>query len=337
MGALLERLPMRKKMFAILLLILSIPTYGQDTSSHEQVQSALSATAAPHPPGGYLTVNGTRLWYESEGVGQALVLIPAGPGVPHNYFHPYFSPLAKSYRVIYYDAFGTGKSDRASGRETYTFARDVENVEGLRKALRLGKIDVLGHSYGGMVAQAYALSYPESVRKLILADSSWGGEMSQAHRDNALEELRNQYPDTYERLIKIHEKGFHSCSKEYREADDSPPGFLLFYDNSAFQKLIKTGEPPDLKVLCAIGGDDGDFVPGPEMAKLDFHAQLKNLKMPLLVLSGRFDRGMLPRYAVQFKTYVPQAQFVMFEKSGHFPFIEEPAEFVRVVMDFLEK
>jgi hypothetical protein len=88
MGALLERLPMRKKMFAILLLILSIPTYGQDTSSHEQFQSALSATAAPHPPGGYLTVNGTRLWYESEGVGQALVLIPAGPGVPHNYFHP---------------------------------------------------------------------------------------------------------------------------------------------------------------------------------------------------------------------------------------------------------
>jgi proline iminopeptidase len=59
--------------------------------------------------------------------------------------------------------------------------------------------------------------------------------------------------------------------------------------------------------------------------------------MPMLILSGRFDRGMLPRCAVQFKTCAPKAQFVMFEKSGHFPFIEEPEEFVRVVADFLRK
>jgi hypothetical protein len=59
------------------------------------------------------------------------------------------------------------------------------------------------------------------------------------------------------------------------------------------------------------------------MAKLDFHTQLKNLNMPTLILSGRFDRGMLPLYAVQFKPNAPKAQSVMFEKSGHFPFIEE--------------
>ena len=152
-----------------------------------------------------------------------------------------------------------------------------------------------------------------------------------------LYELRNQYPETYEKLMKIHREGFHTCSKQYRDADDAPPGFLLFYDNSAFQKLIKTGEPPNSEVFCAIDGDDGDFVPGPQMAKLDFHTQLKDLKMPVLILSGRFDRGMLPRYAVQFKTYAPQAEFVMFEKSGHFPFIEEPEEFIRIVSDFLWK
>ncbi|MGC1489790.1 MAG: alpha/beta fold hydrolase [Candidatus Acidiferrum sp.] len=328
---------MTRTVFVLLLLLFSVPNYGQNSNSQERLQSAPSGSPALHPPGGYVTVNGIRLWYESEGSGQAVVLVPAGPGVPHSYFHPHFSALAKSYRVIYYDAFGTGKSDRASGQQTYTFARDVENLEGLRKALGLGKIDVLGHSYGGMVAQAYALRYPESVQKLILADSSWGGEMSQAHRDNALYELRNQYPETYERVMKIHREGFHTCSKQYRDADDAPPGFLLFYDNSAFQKLIKTGEPPDSEVLCAIDGDDGDFVPGPQMAKLDFHTQLKDLKMPVLILSGRFDRGMLPRYAVQFKTYAPKAEFVMFEKSGHFPFIEEPEEFIRIVSHFLRK
>ena len=314
------------------LLTFAAPNFGQNSNSPTS-----SGNTSLHPAGDYVTVNGTRLWYESEGAGQAVVLIPAGPGVPHGYFHPHLSPLAKSQRVIYYDAFGTGKSDRAQGNQTYTFARDVENVEGLRKALGLGKIDVLGHSYGGMVAQAYALRYPESVRRLILADSSWGGAMSQAHRDNALSELRNQYPETYERVVKLHGQGIHTCSKEYGAAYDAPPGFLLFYNNSAFQELIKSAEPPDSQVLCAIEGDDYDFVAGPETAKLDFHAQLKNLNMPMLILSGRFDRGMLPRYAAQFKTYAPKAQFVMFEKSGHFPFVEEPEEFIRVVEDFLQK
>lgn len=110
---------------------------------------------------------------------------------------------------------------------------------------------------------------------------------------------------------------------------------MLFYDYSAFQELIRTAEPPDPKVLCAIEGEDYDFVAGAEMRKLDFSMQLRNLNMPMLVLSGRFDRGMLPRYALQFKTYAPKAQFVMFEKSGHFPFIEEPGGFIRAVMDFL--
>jgi proline iminopeptidase len=106
---------------------------------------------------------------------------------------------------------------------------------------------------------------------------------------------------------------------------------------SAFQELIKTAEQPDLKVLCAIEGDDYDFAAGLEMAKLDFHARLKHLNMPLLIIAGRFDPGMLPRYAEQFKTYAPKAQFVMFEKSGHFPFVEEPDQFIRVVADFLRK
>jgi proline iminopeptidase len=223
-----------KKVLGASFLLLATSSVAQ----HANSGSVPAESPAIHPPGDYIAVNGTRLWYESEGSGQALVLIPAGPGVPHGYFHPHLSRLAESRRVIYYDAFGTGKSDRARGNQKYTFARDVENVEGLRKALGLGKIDVLGHSYGGMVAQAYALRYPQSVRRLILADTSWGGVMSQAHRDHAQSELRNQYPETYERVVKIHAQGSHTCSKEYRDASDAPPGYLLFYNNSAFQELI---------------------------------------------------------------------------------------------------
>jgi proline iminopeptidase len=83
----------------------------------------------------YITVNGAQLWYESEGAGEPLFLISGGPGNSHDYFHPYFLALRDSYRIIYFDALGRGKSDRARDRHEYTLARDVEDVKALRLRL----------------------------------------------------------------------------------------------------------------------------------------------------------------------------------------------------------
>ena len=149
-------------------------------------------TTVKHPPGAYVEVNGAKLWYESEGSGEPLVLIAGGPGDAH-YFHPFFSVLADSYRVISFDAFGRGRSDRAKSPDQYSFDRDVADVEELREALGLGRIALLGHSYGGMVAQAYALKYPESVKNLILVDTYYNAEMWQvANNDNTNYEIQNQ-------------------------------------------------------------------------------------------------------------------------------------------------
>jgi hypothetical protein len=157
----LRGVQLRNGLFALLLLTLSFQVYSQDLNdaSHAAGHAAPSKLPGFHPPGDYAAVNGVKLWYESEGYGPALVLIAGGPGLSHSYFHPCFSVLATSFRIIYFDAFGTGKSDRAHDLHEYSFSRDVENLEGLRKALGLGKINVLGHSYGGMVAQAYALRW----------------------------------------------------------------------------------------------------------------------------------------------------------------------------------
>ena len=67
------------------------------------------------------------------------------------------------------------------------------------------------------------------------------------------------------------------------------------------------------------------------------HGLLGKFTMPTLILAGRYDRVVIPRWSVQFKRYAPQAQFVMFEKSGHFPFIEETGETVRVLREFLQR
>src|SRR5580698_3724171 len=89
-----------------------------------------TARKSPHPQGAFATVNGAKLWYESEGSGDPILMIAGGPGDSHAVYHPFFSRLADHNRVIYYDAFGVGRSDRAKSPSEYHFARDVQDVEG---------------------------------------------------------------------------------------------------------------------------------------------------------------------------------------------------------------
>src|SRR5262245_2519950 len=119
--------------------------------------------AQTEPKGQFVNVNGKRLWYRIEGRGAPLLLIPGGPGASHTYFWPSFSILSRDFRIIYFDPFGRGQSDRAADPAEYTFAHDVDEIEGLRRALRLDRINIYGQSYGAMVAEAYALKYTDSV------------------------------------------------------------------------------------------------------------------------------------------------------------------------------
>jgi proline iminopeptidase len=300
------------------------------------ILTAFASAQAPvkHAAGAYAQVNGAKLWYESEGEGEPLLLVAGGPGDTHTTFHPFFSSLASEFRVIYFDALGAGKSDRAKSNKEYTFAREVEDLEGLRQALGLAQINLLGHSFGGMVAQAYALKYPQFVKRLILADTFHSGKMWQANNDSVNYEIRNQFPELWDDLQRVRKKGFRSNSSQqlgiYRKI---PPGLFYFYEPAKYKLLPE--DPGNDQVYYAIAGEDADFTIGGDIARLDFRPELHKLKMPVLVLAGRFDRVSLPRYAVEYKRYAPQAQFVMMEESGHFPFVEEPAATLSALRDFL--
>jgi proline iminopeptidase len=299
--------------------------------------SLIIAQGIKHPAGNYAVVNGKRLWYEIEGKGEPILLIPGGPGNSHTYFHPWFSELARNFQVIYFDAYGRGKSDRAELSDQYSFKGDVEDIEGLRKALGFDKWNILGHSYGGMVAQQYALDYPNSVDKLILMSTFYSGEMWQANDNSSNYEIRNQYPEVWEKVMELRNEGEASSSAEHVKAYSVPSGLLYFYDASNAYKVSKDSLIMNNDVYYRIAGKDADFLISGDIGPLDFRAELKNLKMPVLILEGRFDRISIPRFSIKYKDYVPQAEFVMFERSGHDPFIEEPEKTFKVITEFLKK
>ncbi len=286
--------------------------------------------------GAFAWVDGAHLWFQIKGHGEPVVVIPGGPGDSHVYLTPWFDELAKHFKLIYFDQFGTGTSDRAKNPDEYTFERDVNDLEGLRKDLGFKKWIVIGHSYGGMVAQGYALKYPNSVDKLVLSNTLYDAEMWQENDDNSNYEIRNQYPDLWAKLMKLRDEGYVSSSPQCQKLYGQVPGGLLyFYDagNAAKVRPDPTGFNP--QVYYNIVGADGDFLIEGDIGRLDFRTQLKDLKMPVLIMAGRFDRIAVPRFSEKFREYCPQAKFVMFEKSGHLPFVEQTKKYFSVLENFL--
>ncbi len=287
--------------------------------------------------GKYLEVNGAKLYVVLVGHGDPLIIIPGGPGGTHPGYRV-FDTLAKNNEIIYYDAFGRGKSDTAKDVKEYTLARDIEDVEGLRKALHFEKLNVLGHSYGGLVAQGYALKYPEHVSHLILANTFHSYLMWQANDDNSNHEIKTNYPEVWDSLMIIREAGAVSSDPEHQRLYGKVPyGFLYAYNPDNFLSRGRKPYPNSFnsKLYYQMVGRDGDFILGSDIGAFDCRKELKNLKMPVLIYGGRYDRVAIPAMMVKFKEYCPQAKFVMFERSGHNPQIEQPAELFPLIENFL--
>ncbi|MCX5643352.1 MAG: alpha/beta fold hydrolase [Phycisphaerae bacterium] len=124
--------------------------------------SGVQKTAAVEEPAagvypmqeGFVDANGVLIYYKAIGRGAPLVILHGGPGGTHDCFLPYLLPLARRNRLIFIDERGSGKSEKLEDASAYTVESMVEDIEVLRNALKLGRISLLGHSCGGVLAQA---------------------------------------------------------------------------------------------------------------------------------------------------------------------------------------
>ena len=120
---------------------------------------------------GFVDAHGVMIYYMTVGRGAPLMIVHGGPGASHDYFLPYLLPLARHNELVFIDERGSGKSQQLSDPSGYTVENMVEDVEDVRQALDLGRITLLGHSYGGVLAQAYALKYQRNLTHLILCST----------------------------------------------------------------------------------------------------------------------------------------------------------------------
>lgn len=306
-------------------LILLFSVQAQETI-HDEFESKL------------LNINGYNINVETKGKGNPIVFIAGGPGNSHDYMQGNFGKYHKNRQVVFFDGLGRGLSDDAKDSKEYSIQGDVEILEGIRKVLQLSKWTVVGHSYGTVVAQAYALKYPQYTEKMILISGFHSGLMWQANCDSYNHYAKTHFPEKWRVVDSLRSEGFVSSDAEFSKVYGDFPTKYIYYHNTALKQPV----PKDVKrswnsdVYYTIVGRDADFHVTGDMGDIDFRRELKKIQSPTLIIAGRYDGVSTPEFAIQYKKYMPKAKFVMFEKSGHNPYLEEPRKFFKLFESFLE-
>jgi len=287
---------------------------------------------------GLIEFRGHNVWYriagDSEGPGKLpLLCLHGGPGAPHDYLEPLEEMAAEGRRVIFYDQLGCGNSDQPHDPSMWTVDLFVEEVGVVRRALGLERVHILGQSWGGMLAMEYALTQPEGLASLIVADSpasipQWIAETGR---------LRAELPPEVQQTLSKHEEAGTTDDPEYQEAT------LVFYARHvcqldpwpecvtrAFEKL---GQNPE--VYNTMNGPSEFHVTG-TLKDWDITDRLGEIRVPTLLLSGRYDEA-TPAVVETVQRGIPGSEWVIFEESSHMPHIEEPEKFRQVLGEFLSR
>jgi len=288
--------------------------------------ATLSAQTVAHAKGIAHTER-VDIAYETLGTqGSALpiIAINGGPGLSHAYMvqNDLWERVAKNRLVIFYDQRGIGGSKRMQAGAPQSMDAYVADLEAVRQKLGLTKVALLGDSFGGFIAMAYASAHPEHVAKLVLSDSP----------GPALKELVRVLPDVFPDVEEQNEKEMKSLGDTEAAARAGLRNHfrMLFY--SPEKRDAYMDRMGDLGFEPAVGE-----AMGRASMDLDFTAKLGSFNFPTLVINGRFDMNVTPVTAWKLAHAIPGAKLVFFEHSGHLPSYEEPAKYFAVLEDFLNQ
>lgn len=294
-------------------------------ASAAAADSARPTSARSHP-GRLIEVGGARLFVETEGKGPALILLPAGPGLDHGYFHPYLTALSPYATVVYFDPRGCGRSDPRPPAE-YRLDLMVSDIEGVRRALGLGTINLMAHGLGQAVATLYADRHPESVGRLIFL----GGSRRASSFLDAPGVVRAMTPDMQAAIASADADRYLSEDGRMRERlRILAPLFFHRLTDRSFQKAFVDQATTSAGVREAMA--DGL---GSSGGSADIAAALGRLREPVLIVAGRFDPSSSVEDGQSLRDSIHGARLAILEESGAFPFAEEPVEFLKIVKAFL--
>jgi len=277
---------------------------------------------------GFLEVNGTSLFYKVMGSGDPIVVLHGGPGFDHRQFLPYIWQLADHHKVILFDQRGTGLSSGPVDADSISIDSFVADIEGIRTAFGIDRMNLLGHSWGGILAMYYGTRYPEHLKSLILCSTAASVD-SFAEMRAAYEASRS--PEDAQLLEQLYR------SDEFTKGDPL-----------AWERFWRVYFKPYFKDQSLAANLDLQFtantitncnaVAGLMMASIgqfDLHQSLKAITCPTLVIHGDADPMPL-KYAERIHQSIAGSELVVVKGAGHWLFVDGTEAFTSSILDFLD-
>jgi len=310
---------------------------------HTVIAALILATATSVLPiqEGYVDANGVMIYYTAFGKGDPLVIVHGGPGASHDYFLPHLVPLARTNRLIFIDERGSGKSEKLEDVKQYTVERMADDVEAVRVALGLGRINLLGHSYGGVLAQAYAFKYQDHVKHLVLASTFHSTKALNAFFVKMKEKMD---PELRARIDAAEKEGLFGHGKDYHKGRYTEDYMMAAWGEGYFPYLYQRN--PDANYDPVAGGNmswdlyremwgsHGEFVIDGNLASVEYADRLPSIKVPTLITVGDHDETD-PQIARDMNALIKGSKLVVLPQSGHMTFVDQPVLFRKAVDDFV--
>ncbi|OBF56337.1 proline iminopeptidase [Mycobacterium sp. 852002-50816_SCH5313054-b] len=279
---------------------------------------------------GMVPVPGGKVWFTrvGSGPGLPLLVVHGGPGLPHDYLNS-LERLADEREVVFWDQLGCGKSRRPSDTQLWTMERAVAEMDAVVKALGLARFHVFGNSWGGMLAQQYALDVASGAVSLTISNSI----ASIPEFSNMVARLKSELDPATQSAIDRHEVAGTTYSAEYQAAIRTWNETYLCRVRPWPRELEEAFRNMGTDVFETMFGPSDFHIVG-TIRDWDVFDRLGEITLPTMVLAGRYDEC-VPEHAWEMHQRIPGSRFELFEASAHMPFIEEPDKFDSVMREFL--
>lgn len=328
-----------KKIFPFLIVVAIAALSCQnskDTSLNEEKSASVIRIDE-----GFVDANGVLIYYKMFGNGQPLLIVHGGPGASHDYFLPYLLPLARTNKLIFIDERGSGRSQKLENISEYTVENMVEDVEAVRKSLNLGKVSLLGHSYGGVLAQAYALKYQENLSSLILCSTFH----STSKMNDVFKEIKGKMnPELRAKIDKMEKEGLYGHGSDYEKNRYTSEYMVAAWGEGYFPYLYQNHPDPNYDPVAngnmswdlyrEMWGSSGEYLIDGNLESVEYTDRLSSIKVPTLITVGDNDECS-PALSKEMNEKINGSKLVIFPESGHMTFVDQPNLFISTVNEFL--
>jgi proline iminopeptidase len=309
------------------LVLLMAPTFC--FASQQPPQNNPDSKASLLAPGEhYASILDVNIWYRVAGHGPLLIVMSPQWGIGSTYLQNGISPLEKHFTVVYLDARGNEKSSRPADATRMSTSDMTDDLEDLRAYWGLQSLDLLGHSGGGGIILGYAERYPEHASKLVLIDS----------------DVTDIYPSPASKRFEEKRRNDPRYARAMAHFNDPTPTDDASFQKNLFETLAWYLNDPEKYVPVlknTLAGTDlslwahDNWWKSEQVHPVAQSVDLNLVRAKTLILVGREDPECPVVMSETIHSGILGSKLIIFEKTGHFPWIESREKFFSVVSQFL--